>query len=64
VGVGFGIPTAANQQHALFICTPSIVINFEHLAVAVRRRHAGPAPSGVIVPSIGVPPAAELRHVK
>lgn len=35
----------------------------DRLAVSARRRHAGPSPSAVIVPSIGQSPAAKLRKV-
>jgi hypothetical protein len=36
----------------------------DRLAVPLRKRHAGPDPSAVIVPSIGESPAARLRSVK
>jgi hypothetical protein len=36
----------------------------ERLAGSLRRRHAGPQPSAVIVPSIGESPAARLRAVR
>jgi hypothetical protein len=36
----------------------------DRLAYTVRKRHAGPEPSAVIVPSIGESPAAKLRAVK
>ena len=35
----------------------------DRLALTVRKRHRGPEPSAVIMPSIGKSPAAKLRAV-
>jgi hypothetical protein len=62
-----GSPLLATGSTGQLVEHPLVKMLREHdilvdrLAVAVRKRHAGPEPSAVMKPSVGESPAAKLR---
>jgi hypothetical protein len=66
---GEGSPLLATGSTGQLVEHPLVKMLREHdvlvdrLAARAARAHRGPAPSGVLVPSIGQSPAAKLRAV-